>query len=159
MYHLQVTAEGTTYDSYCKMNQPVDIDSLVLSTETDFKGNVKNKGDIIVRDPAGVPNFYRVVSILNSGVSSGFDVHRDRLWDGKLRTFGVPHSDFHTGDTLQVDLWSIDSHVYDYFSEFNQNQNNFGAPAAPANPTTVYTPFALGYFSAHSIKSKTVIIP
>lgn len=159
MYHLQVTTEGTTYDSYCKMNQPVDIDSIVLSTETNFKGVTKNKADITVRDPAGVPNFYRVVSILNGGVSSGFDVHRDRLWDGKLRSFGVPHSDFHTGDTLEVDLWSIDTRVYDYFSEFNQNQNNFGAPAAPANPTTVYTPFALGYFSAHSIKSKTIIIP
>lgn len=158
-YHLQISVEGKTFDSYCKMQPPVDIDSLVLSTETDFQGNAKKVADILVRDPAGVVNFYRVVSTLDGYLSSGFDVHRDRLWDGKQRNFSVPHSDFQTGDTLTVDLWSIESHVYDYFREFNQNQNNFGSPAAPANPVSVFTPDALGYFSAHSIKSKTVIIP
>ena len=158
-YHIQVTSEGTTYESYCKMPQPVDIDSIVLSTETDFKGKVKNKADILVQDPAGIPNFYRVISYLNSDMSSGFDIHRDRLWDGKLRSFGVPHSDFHAGDTLQVDLMSLDERIYTYYRQFNQNDNNFGAPAAPANPDAVFTPAALGYFSAHSIKSKTIIIP
>ena len=158
-YHLRVTAEGTTYDSYCKMQSPVDIDSIALSTETGFRGDVKKVANILVQDPGAVPNYYRVMSILNGGISTGFDIHRDRLWDGKLRSFGVPHSDFHSGDTLQVNLLSIDEHLYNYFAEFNDNQNNFGAPAAPANPDPVFTPAALGYFSAHSIKSKTVIIP
>ena len=158
-YHLQVTAEGTTYESYCKMPTPVDIDSIDLTTETDFKGNVKKRANILVRDPAGVPNQYRVTSLLNDTASTGFHIHIDRLWDGKLRSFNVPQSDFKTGDTLKVDLQSIDEHVYTYFSEFNQNQNNFGAPAAPANPDAVFTPAALGYFSAHSIMSKTIVIP
>lgn len=158
-YRLQVLVEGQTFESYCKMPPAVDFDSIALSTETDFRGNVKRNADIIVRDPAGVQNQYRVVSTLNSSVSGGFNIHRDRLWDGKLRSFGVPQDDFTAGDTLTVDLWSIDEHIYTYFSQFNQNQNNFGAPAAPANPDPVYTPAALGYFSAHSVKSKTIIIP
>jgi len=158
-YKLSVTSEGITYESLCAMPPPVDIDSIVVSTETDFRGNSKKQADLLVRDPAGIQNQYRVVSYLNGGMSSGFDIHRDRLWDGKLRSFNVPHSDFHSGDTLQVDLLSIDEHIYTYFSEFNENQNNFGAPAAPANPDPVFTPAALGYFSAHSIKSKTIIIP
>ncbi len=158
-YHLQVSVEGTTYESYCKMQAPVAFDSIAITTETNFQGETKLVGDIFVQDPANVPNSYRVVSYLNGDKSGGFNIHTDRLWDGKLRSFNVPHSDFTPGDTLQVDLWSIDEHIYTYFSEFNQNQNNFGAPAAPANPTTVYTPSALGYFSAHSITSKTIIIP
>ena len=158
-YKLSVTAEGTTYESYCKMQPPVDIDSILLSTETDFEGKVKAKADIEVRDPAGVLNFYRVISYLNGDMSSGFEVNRDRLWDGKLRSFDVPHSDFKSGDTLQVDLLSLDEPAYNYFRQFNQNDNNFGAPAAPANPDPAFTPAALGYFSAHSIKSKTIIIP
>ena len=157
-YKLQVTTGGTTYMSLCTMQAPVDIDSVVFSTETNFKGETKNKADILVQDPAGVQNQYRVVSHLNGVVSDGFKIHSDRLWDGKLRSFNVPQDSFNTGDTLQIDLWSIDSHIYDYFNEFNLNDNNFGAPAAPANPTSVYTPEALGYFSAHSIKSKTIII-
>jgi hypothetical protein len=158
-YHLQVTAEGKTYDSYCLMPAPVDIDSVVITDETGFDGKTKKVGDILVRDPAGFQNDYRVVSQMQGMNSSGFSVHSDRLWDGKERSFNVPHSDYKSGDTLTVNLWSITEPVYKYFSEFNQNQNNFGAPAAPANPTAVFTPATLGYFSAHSIKSKTVIVP
>jgi len=158
-YKLSVTAEGTTYVSICKMQAPVDIDSIVLSAETQFNGDLDNEADIEVRDPFGVVNYYRVVSYTNGKRSTGFSVHRDRLWDGKLRSFNVPDDDYEVGDTLRVDLWSIDEHVYTYFDQFDQNQNNFGAPAAPANPDAIFTPATLGYFSAHSVKSKTVIIP
>lgn len=158
-YHLQVTAEGKTYDSYCMMPVPVDIDSVVITEETGFDGKLRKNGDILVRDPAGVQNNYRVTSVKQGDNSAGFSVHTDVLWDGKLRSFNIPHSDYESGDTLTVNLWSITEPVYKYFSEFNQNQNNFGAPAAPANPTSVFTPNTLGYFSAHSIKTKTVIVP
>ena len=158
-YKLSVTTEGTTYQSICKMPPPVDIDSIELADETNFKGEVKKNANIYVRDPAGVQNDYRVTSVLNDSLSTGFHIHSDRLWDGKLRTFNVPQGDLHSGDKLKVNLLSIDAHIYTYFSQFNQNQNNFGAPAAPANPDPVYTPSALGYFSAHSIKSKTIIVP
>jgi hypothetical protein len=158
-YKLEVTTEGTTYISLCKMPAPVDIDSIEITTETDTRGNTKNRADILVRDPAGVQNQYRVISYLNDTISGGFHIHSDRLWDGKLRSFGVPQSGFKTGDSLRVDLQSIDAPIYTYFSEFNQNQNNFGAPAAPANPDPVYTPAALGYFNAYSVKTKTVVAP
>ena len=154
-YKLSVTVEGTTYVSLCKMQPPVDIDSIIFSTETEFDGTVKNRAQMIVNDPPGVQNFYR----LFSPKDGYYDLHRDRLWDGKTRYFNVPHKDFLGGDTLEIELWSIDESVYNFFSTFNQNQNNFGAPAAPANPDPVFTPAALGYFSAHSVKSKTVIIP
>ena len=158
-YKISITTEGTTYQSICKMPPPVDIDSLEIIDETNFKGEVKKNANIYVRDPAGVQNDYRVTSVLNDSLSTGFHIHSDRLWDGKLRTFNVPQGDLHSGDKLKVNLLSIDAHIYTYFSQFNQNQNNFGAPAAPANPDPVYTPSALGYFSAHSIKSKTIIVP
>ncbi len=158
-YHLQVEAEGTTYESYCLMPPPVDIDSIIISEETNFKGETKLKGDIQIHDPAGVANYYQVVSILDSVPSTGFHVHSDNLWDGKIRNFNIPQDEFETGDTLEVKLYSIASHLYTYFFEFNQNKNNFGQPAAPANPESVFTPDALGYFSAYSVKSKSLIIP
>ncbi|MFN8287282.1 MAG: DUF4249 domain-containing protein [Chitinophagales bacterium] len=158
-YHLQVTANGKTYDTYCPMHVPVPIDTILITEETNFQGDTKLVGQIQIHDPAGLGNAYRVVSQLQGYTSSGFSVHGDRLWDGKIRNFDVPHSGFAPGDTLTVQLWSIDQKVYQYFREFNQNQNNFGAPAAPANPNTVYTPSALGYFSAHSISTRTLIVP
>ena len=154
-YKLSLTVEGTTYTSSCKMPPPVDIDSIVFSTEKDFKGNIKHKAEMLVRDPAGVANAYRIFSVMDGYYS----VEHDRLWDGKKRNFEINHSDFGSGDTLQMELWSVDERIYNFFSEFNQNQNNFGTPAAPANPDPLFTPAALGFFSAHSIKSKTVIVP
>jgi len=158
-YYISATAEGNTYQSQSTMPPPVDIDSVVLSSETEFNGETHNEAHIRVQDPAGVRNFYRITCIKNSIPSSGFNVQRDRLWDGKLRAFNVPNDHFDAGDTLKINLLSIDEKAFTYFNQFNQNQDNFGAPAAPANPDPVYVPAALGYFSAHSVKSKTVIIP
>lgn len=158
-YHLEVTADGKTFHSYCMMHPPVEIDSIIITEETGFNGEKRLDGEIQVTDPPGLGNSYRVVSTLEGYQSSGFSVHTDRLWDGKIRNFDIPHSDFESGDTVNVELWSIDEHVYNYFSEFNQNQNNFGAPAAPANPTPVFTPGTLGYFSAHSVKKMSRIVP
>src|ERR1043165_243104 len=158
-YYLHATVEGTTYQSQSTMPPPVDIDSVLLSSETEFNGDIHNEANIEVQDPAGVRNFYRITCTKNSSPSSGFNVHRDRLWDGKLRTFSVPNDHFDSGDTLQINLKSIDEAAFIYFNQLNQNQDNFGAPAAPANPDPVFVPAALGYFSAHSVKSRTVIIP
>lgn len=154
-YMLSTTVEGTTYVSLCKMNPPVDIDTILISTETNFQGETKTTTKMQIHDPAGVPNYYQVFS-----VRDGYHAqHRDRLWDGKIREFNIPNKGLSSGDTLEAELWSISERVYTFFDQFDQNQNNFGAPAAPANPDAVFTPAALGYFSAHSIKSKTVIIP
>ncbi len=159
-YRIQATVEGTTYESYSKMEPPVDIDSILVYYETGFDGKTESEAEIVVRDPAGIANYYRVVSYKRNQVSTGFNVQRDRLWDGKLRNFNVPDDDgLVTGDTLKVDLLSINERAFTYFDQFNDNQNNFGAPAAPANPDPVFTPATLGYFSAHSITSKTIIVP
>ncbi len=154
-YKLSATVEGTTYISLCKMNPPVAIDTILFTTETDFDGKQNIEAKMQIHDPAGLPNYYHVFS-----VRDGYHAeHRDRLWDGKIREFDIPHEDLVSGDTLEAELWSISKEVYTFFDQFDQNQNNFGAPAAPANPDAIFTPAALGYFSAHSIKSKTVIIP
>ena len=158
-YRIQVTVEGVTYESFSQMQPPVDIDSLYVFYETNFEGEQESEAEIIVRDPAGVSNFYRLVSYKHGKQSNGFNVQRDRLWDGKLRNFNVPDDgDLVTGDTLTVELRSIDERSFIYFDQFNDNQNNFGAPAAPANPDPVFTPSCLGYFSAYSVKTKTIIV-
>lgn len=154
-YRLDVTAEGTTYTSICKMNTPVDIDSIVITPQATFGGEIELDAELYVRDPTGVRNFYRVFNVR----SGEWNVYSDLLWDGKIRDFNIPDSGLESGDTLETELWSLDEHVFNYFDQFNQNQNNFGSSAAPANPDPVFTPAALGYFTAHSVKSKTVIVP
>ena len=153
-YRLDVTVEGTTYTSLCKMNPPVDIDSVVVTPETNFQGETELEAELYIRDPAGVRNFYRVFNV-NSG---NYNVYSDLLWDGKIRDLNIPDNDLASGDTLVTELWSLDEHIYTYFDQFDQNQNNFGASAAPANPDPVFTPPTLGYFTAHSVKRNTLIV-
>ncbi len=154
-YRLVVTAEGTTYTSVCKMNPPVDIDSVVIETITNFEGDTKIDAEMYIRDPSGVRNFYRVFNVR----SGGWNVYTDLLWDGKIRDLNIPDDNLESGDTLVTELWSLDEHIYTYFHQFDQNQNNFGSSAAPANPDPVFTPAALGYFTAHSAKGNMFIIP
>lgn len=154
-YRLDVTAEGTTYTSVCKMNPPVNIDSVVITPETNFQGEIELDAEMYIRDPAGARNFYRVFNVR----SGEWNVYSDLLWDGKIRDFNIPDNELKSGDTLVTELWSLDEHIYNYFDQFDQNQNNFGASAAPANPDPVFTPAALGYFTAHSVKPNTIIVP
>jgi hypothetical protein len=156
-YHLQVNVDGTLYESYCKMPLPVDIDSVTLFEDRRLNGDVGTRARVYFTDPAGVRNQYRITSVRNEEDSRGFDLHRDRLWDGKQRNYEVSSSDLEPGDTIITKLLSIDERIYEYMNVIENN--GFGQTAAPANPSSIYTPFALGYFSAHSIKSRTIIVP
>lgn len=157
-YHLQVIAENKQYDASCKMQTPVDIDSIAIENRLEFNGDSAKRGRVYFTDPFGVRNFYRIISYQNEEQSKGFNLHNDRLWDGKQRNYGVSAGNVETGDTLQVDLLSLDEKIYNYFVEIDAN-SGFAQPAAPSTPTGIFTPATLGYFSAHSIKSKTIIVP
>jgi hypothetical protein len=68
---------------------------------------------------------------------------------------------FSTGDTVWVDLLSIDKASYDYFNTLNNILTSDRSPTslAPANPNTNLTNGALGYFAAYSISSRMIILP
>jgi len=56
-------------------------------------------------------------------------------------------------------MYCIDENVFKYFFELRQllNANPFNE-ATPANPDTNLTNGALGYFSAHTIQSKSLTV-
>ncbi|MBK7149523.1 MAG: DUF4249 domain-containing protein [Bacteroidetes bacterium] len=157
-YQLEVSSEGTTYRASCTMPAAVSIDSVVVREETGFNGELDKDARVYFTDPAGIENFYRIIGYKNEVPSSGANIHRDRLWDGKQRNYGVPSGGIETGDTLIANLLSIDARVYQFFNEFNES-SGFAQPAAPATPNSMYTPGALGYFSAHAISADTILIP
>lgn len=158
VYQIKVTTEGITYESVCTMRNPVDIDSLFVREDVGLDGNTFKEARVRFTDPAGVENFYRRIAYKNGVMDFDIDIHRDRLWDGKQREYGAGGGDLKTGDTITLDLLSLDEHIYTFFNEFETN-SGFATPAAPANPNSVFTPSALGYFSAHSVKSRTIIVP
>lgn len=67
---------------------------------------------------------------------------------------------FRFGDTITVDLISIDATIYQYYDQLNEIMGGgiMLGSSAPANPTSNISNGAMGYFSAEAVDRKTVII-
>jgi hypothetical protein len=163
-YTVMVTAEGKTYTASSKMNMPVTID-FIGQDVFNFNGFGAPGKIIFVKiqyvDPAGITNYYRFVEIINGKVSDEILVDNDVLRDGNNITQEIFRRDptLNPGDSVTILLEAIDKNVYNYFSQLNQITENFGGQSAtPANPTSNFDNGAFGYFSAYSVRSKSIII-
>lgn len=160
-YFLEVKTEDQVFKATSTMPLPVEIDSVKIEESTGNFMNPDNRrlrGVGYFKDPAGVKNYYKLESIKNGIYQFSNTVLSDRLWDGKQRTFFVPSDSLVKGDTLTARLLSIDKSVYEYFVVLRDLNSFFNKPAAPANPPTNISPPTLGYFSAHAVSKKTIIV-
>ena len=66
-----------------------------------------------------------------------------------------------TSDIVKVNLMCIDPNIYNYFSVVKSitGKSNPVSTATPQNPPTNILGGALGYFSAYTLRSQTLIIP
>jgi hypothetical protein len=147
------------------MPDVVAIDS--LTQESFNMGNFGGGGiikyvKIQYKDPEGKNNFYRFTEIINGIVSNAIRIDNDLLRDGNTLTQEIVQirPGIKTGDTVIVFLQTIDKAVFDYFTQLNQisGEGYGGQSASPANPTSNFNNGALGYFSAYSVRSKSIII-
>ncbi len=160
-YTLNVTSSGKTFTAVSKMPQPVPLDT--IGFQQDSRGRNDNVIEAIpyYQDPAGITNYYQFTETVNDTALNKVIVFSDRLSDGKYISQPLFDDSSHmkVGDTLSLNMYSIDQNVFQYFSELREllNANPFNE-ATPANPDTNITGGALGYFSAHTIQTKQVIV-
>jgi hypothetical protein len=149
-YTLQILLQGKGYYSYSTMPAPVHLDSIGFVTSDLFQ------------DPAGTPNYYHFVEYNNGVHVSRVLVFDDRLSNGKYISEPLANDTSDhilPGDTLQVNLECIDSAVYNYLYELSLITTVSTQSVAPANPQSNISGGCQGYFSAHTVSSKTVIVP
>ncbi|HEY4327772.1 MAG TPA: DUF4249 domain-containing protein [Mucilaginibacter sp.] len=160
-YTLQVTTNGKTYSAVSVMPAPVKLDS-ITSVINDFKrGN--NLRDISVNylDPVGVANQYRFTLSVNGVQVKRVFTYDDEFINGKYVNLELVQNDIdiHPGDTATVEMQCIDKPIYTYWYTLMQQQfNGPGGGITPSNPPTNITPVTLGYFSAHTTQSKSIIV-
>ncbi len=161
-YSLSVVTQNKNYSATSTMPFPVPLDSLTLNLTSGF-GQQRIDAIVNFQDPPAVANYYEFVEYVNGQPfpRNNF-VFDDRLSDGKyislvLRT---DSSYISSGDLVRVDMYSIDENTYTYFLELRQSSGTgaFNATASPANPTTNVLGGALGYFSAHTTQSKSIVV-
>jgi hypothetical protein len=162
-YILTVTIEGETYTAQSTMPSRVPLDGVEV-TNSFYSSSQEPEFNYLVTpqylDPLGMGNNYRFVQLVNGRVSDSWTVQNDNLSDGlvnKRPIFGRD-TELKPGDALTVILQSIDRLVYDYFYSLIESSGS-GGGATPANPVSNIVGGALGYFSAHSMDSRTVTIP
>jgi hypothetical protein len=163
-YTLTVVVDGIEYKAVSTMPEPVKIDSLRIVMENGFRQRRKEI-EVTLKDPEGIQNYYRYSEIINGYRSNNYSLASDRYFDGKTYSRNVNVNDsiaLKTGDSIVMELQSIDKATYDYFRTLRFVSGGGGLgflSASPANPITNFNNGAMGYFSAYSIKSKTIKVP
>jgi hypothetical protein len=160
-YRLHIEVDGKTFDASIQMPKLVPIEKIdfeLVDGEDGFGKQMK----VSFQDQVNEKNYYKLNSFQQSlGSSFGEDFNTsDFGFDGKLLTETF-ESLYITGDSVIVQLWSIDYDYYEYFVTLDNALGDGGGPggAAPANPTTNWSNGALGYFGSGNIDAQTLIVP
>ncbi len=159
-YILNININGTLFTATSKMPAVVPLDSVYV-TDLSFLREDSKWVNVTYRDPVGLGNSYRFVEYINGVKDKGIYIINDDLSDGRLTTntlFSRANSEITKGDTINVEMHCIDAPLYKYWFSLSQSATGETETAAPSNPVTNITGDALGYFSAHTVRSKSVIV-
>ena len=158
-YQLNIVADGKTYTSTSTMPGQVNLDSLKLNVTTIVNTNSQS-AMVYYHDPAAITNYYRFILTVNGIQSTNYFVYNDELTNGREVNDDLREDDTNlvTGDIVNVEMQCIDKNIYQYFDGLDQNLNRGGASTTPANPVSNISNGALGYFSAHTVQDKQLIV-
>jgi hypothetical protein len=167
-YTLNVLVGGQTFTATSTMPVKIPFDSLYITSDASF-GSPKKVATVVYKDPVGKGNSYRFVEYVNGKQQQALFVSNDDYTDGNknivpLNIFGgdadsLSNRKINTGDVVKVDMQCIDKNVYEYWFSLDQSSTGSSQSAAPGNPVSNMQGGALGYFSANTLQTKTIIAP
>jgi hypothetical protein len=165
-YSLTVRAEGQTFAASSAMPAAVPFDTLTLDRGTlPFGGGESILVVPNYTDPLGFGNYYRFIQWNNGERLPNIFVADDRNSDGirVTRPLFAPGGDdgedeLAVGDTVLVEMQSIDRATYKYLYALDANSGNGPNASVPANPDNNFGGACLGYFSAHTVQRRVLVV-
>lgn len=163
-YQLHVNIKGEIFTASSKM--PAIVPFLDFKLKPSDYDSLRTTPTVKYKDPAGESNYYWFQQYINDKLQSQYSVMNDEFTSGQEvndylvfeNTTKNTSKNIKRGDKLTAEMHTIDPAVYTYlFSLTNANGSLDGA--APANPQSNIKGGALGFFSAHTVQRKTLIIP
>ena len=167
-YSMSVVTGGKTYGASSTMPTKVLIDSIYAVARSGFRSEPGFDIYVMFKDPPEPGNYYRLNAKSSTLIPADsidgrrFRLYTDKLTNGnemteRIRAGGKVQS----GDTITLELLSIDKAAYDYFSTLRDILSSDRSPTSlsPANPNTNLTNGSLGYFAAFAMDTKKIIIP
>jgi hypothetical protein len=149
------------------MPRKVAIDSLYTTPLREFDGDVGYNLYVMFNDPPEPGNYYRINLRISrplppdSVTGERYHLFSDKLTNGNEVTIRMRTGrSIVTGDTVFVELLSIDKAAYDYYRTLNNILSSDRAPTslAPANPNTNLSNGSLGYFAAFTVDSRSIVL-
>lgn len=165
-YTLSVNIGGKIFSGQCTMPQKVNLDTIYTTDELIFS-DFRKIVNAVVDDPPGLGNNYRFIQYVNGIKEKQILIRNDDYSDGrrivnKLFYFSDDNDNernIKTGDQVMVDLLCIDPVIYKYWFSLDRSSTGGSGQATPSNPVTNLDGGALGYFSAHTLQTKSMIVP
>lgn len=159
-YHLTVQNGDETITASSEMPGLVEIDSIYF--EKSFFPTPEGEPQhhmvhLIFQDPVDVENYYRVMVTVNDTLQDRKSVTNDELFDGNMRDYIFFGSDIHLGDTLVIELWSIDKQSYDFYVTLDDVLSSGFGSSTPYNPITNLSS-GLGHFMVYQRSRRTAIV-
>lgn len=159
-YTMHVLSNGKDYTANSVMPELVPLDS-ISSSKDEFGNKDLRKITVHYHDPAGVVNQYKFNLFVNGVQVKSIFANNDDFTDGNQVSLVLRQDDIdiHAGDQVSVEMQCIDKLIYTYwFTLMRQSPDGPGGGVTPANPPTNISPVTLGYFSAHTTSSKTILV-
>lgn len=166
-YTLAINANGKLISAISTMPSPVNLDSITYlkSSFGNGPGNTTDTEYVPIPrfiDPISFGNCYRFIRTVNDTLDKTFYIDNDNLINGLQYQRPLFGGDIQCryGDSLVFEMQCIDRSTYDYFNSLNASLGQGpGGGTTPANPVSnIQGSEALGYFSAHTVQRKKVLV-
>jgi hypothetical protein len=160
-YTLTVKIGDTTYTAQSTMpTVSVPLDSITDKPNVFGKSSLRTIA-VNYQDPPDIANQYLFVLFVNSIEVGTIFTNDDSFTNGRYVKEDLFQTDIdiHPGDTASVNMACIDRNIYQYWYTLSQQQTNGpDGGVTPSNPPSNFNNNALGYFSAHTITGKSIIV-
>jgi len=156
-YTLSVILEGKTYTASSTIQRKAALDSLLVDNIAIVSAPQKWVG-VVYKDPVGFGDNVQVVQTINGKGDRLTHVAYDLYDDGGSSAFFITTGKIKlkAGDVVKEELRFIDKNVLRYLLGIQNLADGF---TIPENPNSNISGNVLGFFSAHTSQTKTIVIP
>lgn len=181
-YTLEIIYQSETYYSVSVLNPVPAVDSFKFEFQEATIGQEKDgyQAEFFATDLAGREDFYWIKAFRNNkkiGNPNSFNITADGAFGGTgsdgllfifpVRVFFIADEElYQKGDSLRVEIWSINEEVAEFFIAVETQTNNGGLFAVPASNVygNIYDSNGkpqkkmLGAFSISAVSSRTEVV-
>ena len=164
-YRLLVVRGAQRVEGTSRLRPCAPLDSISFTYRTPGNDAVRDSGYYVTfyfQEPAGRGDYYRFKLYENGAWSNHNDLafFDDELYDGSYGDAEIGAYPAQRGDTVRLDMLSLDRAAFDFYTGLASSQQQGGTPfdSPPANAPTNLSGGAFGFFGASQLRSVTRVV-